>query len=111
MRILFLVVPIVMIVLYAHVSNNLEKYGNSGNFVARAIILVLGLIFGGGAAFLFLKNVAEPGWAFGSGFVVGPLLAVAACVYLIVGAFFPLQQVRSLLRYSFRHKLQDNIQS
>ena len=98
-----------MLVLYAHVSNNIEKYGNSGNFVARAIILISGLVFGSGAAFVFLKNIADPSWAFGSGFLVGPLFAVAACIYLIVGALFPLQQVRGLLRYSFRHKLNDEI--
>ena len=109
MSIAFLAVPIVMLVLYAHVSNNIEKYGNSGNFVARAIILISGLVFGSVAAFVFLKNIADPSWAFGSGFLVGPLFAVAACIYLIVGALFPLQQVRGLLRYSFRHKLNDEI--
>ena len=109
MSIAFLVVPIVMLVLYAHVSNNIERYGNSGNFVARAIILISGLVFGSVAVFLLLKNIADPSWAFGSGFLVGPLFAVAACIYLIVGALFPLQQVRGLLRYSFRHKLSDEI--
>ena len=111
MRIAFFAVPIMVLILYAHVSNNIERYGNSGNFIARTIILFSGLVFGSVAGFLFLKNVADPGWAFGSGFLVGPLLAVAACIYLVVGVFFPLQQVRGLLRYSFRHKLYDDIRS
>lgn len=59
--------------------------------------------------FFFSKNIAEPSWLFGSGFVLGPLLAVMACVYVIAALFFPLEQVRGLLRYSFRHKLHDNI--
>jgi len=111
MSIAFLGLPIVVLVLYAHVSNNVEKYANSGNFVTRIIILMSGLILGSVAAFVFLKNVAEPSWAFGSGFLLGPLLAIAACVYLVVGAFLPSQQVRGLLRYSFRHKLDDDIRS
>jgi hypothetical protein len=102
---------LVLFFLYAHISNNVERYGNSGNLVSRAIILILGLIFGAGGAFLFLENVAEPTWAFGSGFLLGPLFAVAACIYLVVGTLFPLQQVRGLLRYSFRHKLDDDIRN
>ena len=102
---------LVLFFLYSHVSNNVEKYGNSGNLVSRAIILILGLIFGAAGAYIFLENVAEPTWAFGSGFILGPLLAVAACVYLVVGALFPLQQVRGMLRYSFRHKLDDDIRN
>ncbi len=111
MNIAFFVLPIVVLILYAHVSNNIERYVNSGNLVARSIILVTGIAVGGTAAFLFFKNIAEPSWAFGSGFLLSPLLAVAACVYLVVGALFPLQQVRGLLRYSFRHKLNDDIRS
>lgn len=109
MSIALLSVTIVLFSLYAHVSNNVERYATSGNLASRAIILISGLIFGAVGAILFLENVAEPTWAFGSGFVLGPLLAVAACVYLLVGALFPLQQVQGLLRYSFRHKLNDDI--
>lgn len=98
---------IVLLLLYGHVSNNVEKYGNSGNLVSRTIILFWGLVFGAGGAFLFLKSVAEPTWAFGSGFIFGPLFAVAACVYLLVGTLCPLEVVRGLLRYSFRHKFGD----
>ena len=111
MSIALLGLLLVLLVLYAHVSNNVDRYGNSGNLVSRAIILISGLIFGAGGTFLFLENVDEPTWAFGSGFILGPLLAVAACFYLVVGTFFPLQQVRDLLRYSFRHKLNDDIRN
>lgn len=99
----------VLVALYSHVANNVEKYANSGNRVARAIILISGFIFGALGALLFFENVAEPTWAYGSGFLLGPLLAIAACIYLVVGALFPLQEVRALLKYSFRHKLNDDI--
>jgi len=100
---------LVLFFLYAHVSTHVEKYANSGNIVSRVIILVIGLAMGAGGAFLFLRSVAEPSWALGVGFLLGPLLAVGACFYLVVALFFPLQQVRDLVRYSFRHKLTDNI--
>ena len=102
-------ITLVLFILYAHVSNNVERYSNSGHLVTRTIVVVMGLIMGAVGAFLFLKNIADPTWGFSIGFLVGPLLAVGACVYLIVAFFFPLQQVRGLLRYSFRHKLTDSI--
>lgn len=108
MGIKLLGLTIVLLILYAHVSNNVESYSKSGNVASRTIILVTGVIMGGIGAFLFLENITEPGWAFGIGFLFGPLLAVGACVYLVVAPFFPLQQVRGLLRYSFRLKLTDN---
>lgn len=80
MSIAFLAVPIVMLLLCAHVWNNIERYGNSGNLVARSIILISGLLFASVASFLLLKDIAEPSWALGSGFPVGPLFAVAACI-------------------------------
>lgn len=98
---------LLLVAIYSHVSNNIEKYGNSGNLLSRTIVLIFGLFFGAGGVFLFLKSVADPTWAFGSGFVLGPLLAVAATFYLVVGTFFPLEQVRGLLRYSFRQKPND----
>ena len=109
MSIALLGLTLVLLILYAHVSINVERYANSGNLVSRAIILVMGLFMGAGGAFLFLESVAEPSWAFGAGFLIGPLLAVGAFFYLVVALFFPLQQVRGLLRYSFRHKLTDSI--
>ena len=86
MAILSVALSILMVVLIRHVSDNIETYANAGSLVVRSIILLLG-----------------------SGFVLGPLLAVMACVYVIAALFFPLEQVRGLLRYSFRHKLHDNI--
>jgi len=105
----YIALTIVLVILYAHVSKNVEKYANAGNPVARSIVLICGLMFGALGAVFFIENVAEPSWAFGAGFVLGPMLGVGACVYIIVAIFFPLQQVRGLLRYSFRHKLNDNI--
>lgn len=109
MSIVFLGLTVVLVLLYAHLSTNIEKYANSGNLASRAIILATGLTMAALGAFLLLENVAEPGRAFGMGFLINPLLAVGACVYLIVGFFFPLNQVQGLLRYSFRHRLTDDI--
>ena len=109
MTIAFLGLTVMLVVLYVHLSNNVEKYAGSGNLASRAIVITTGLAMGAVGALMFLGNVAEPGRAFGMVFLVGPLLAVGASVYLIVGLFFPLDQVRGLLRYSFRHKLTDDI--
>ena len=104
-----LVILLVLIALYGHVSNNVEKYANSGHAVSRIIVLLTGLVMGAGGTYLFLMNVSEPSRAFGIGFVLGPMFSVAATLYLVVGLFFPLQQVQGLLRYTFRHKLTDKI--
>ena len=109
MTLVLLVLLLVLTALYGHISNNVERFANAGNVVSRVVILVFGLVMGGGGAFLFLRNVSQPSWAFGSGFVIGPMLAVGATVYLVVALFFPLRQVQGLLRYSFRHKFTDKI--
>lgn len=111
MSILLLGVTLLLGTLYAHFSSNVEKYGNSGNLLSRTIVLFSGLVFGAGGTILLRNSIADPTWALGSGFVVGPLLAVAATVYLVVAIFFPLEQVRGLLRYSFRHKFNDDIRA
>ena len=72
-------------------------------------VLLTGLVLGAGGARLFLMNVSEPSWAIGIGFVLGPMFAVAATLYLVVGLFFSLREVQGLLRYTFRHKLTDDI--
>lgn len=104
-----LVILLILIALYGHVSNNVEKYANSGEVVSRMVVSLTGLVMGGGGSYLFLMNVSEPSWGFSIGFVLGPMFAVAAIVYLVVGLFLPLQQVQGLLRYTFRHKLTDKI--
>ena len=109
MTLALLLSTLILVALYAHVSNNVDKYAASGNVVSRIIVLVSGLAMGGFGAFVFIQNVEEPSWAFGSGFVLGPMFAVASTIYVVVALFFPLQQVRGLLRYSFRHKLHDDI--
>jgi len=109
MNIALLGLTVLMFVTYGHVSNNIEKYGNAGNLVARTIVLISGTFLGASSAFLFLESVADPTWAFGSGFVFGPLLAVSACFYMVAGIFFPLAQVRGLLRYTFRIRFNDDI--
>ncbi len=109
MTVALLVVLLVLTALYGHVSNNVEKYANSGDMVCRMIVLLTGLVMGSGGAYLFLMNVSEPGWAFGIGFVLGPMFAVGAIFYLVVAIFFSLRQVQGLLRYTFRHRLTDKI--
>ncbi len=109
MTVALLVILLVLTALYGHVSNNVEKYANSGNAVSRMIVLLTGLVMGGGGAYLFSMNVSDPGWAFGIGFVLGPMFAVGATLYLVVALFFSLRQVQGLLQYTFRHKLTDKI--
>ena len=109
MAILSVALSILMVVFIRHVSENVETYSNAGNLVVRSIIFLFGISSGTLGGFFFSRNVAEPSWLFGSGFVLGPLLAVMACVYVITALFFSLEQVRGLLRYSFRYKLNDNI--
>ena len=109
MTVALLVLLVVLTALYGYISNNVERFANSGNLVSRIIVLVSGLVMGGGGTFLFLRNVSQPSWAFGSGFVIGPMLAVAATIYLVVALLFPLRHVQGLLRYSFRHKLTEEV--
>ena len=78
MAILSVALSILMVVFIRHVSENVETYSNAGNLVVRSIIFLFGISSGTLGGFFFSRNVAEPSWLFGSGFVLGPLLAEQA---------------------------------
>lgn len=100
---------ILLAVLYAHISNNVEKYASAGNVLPRVIILGCGLSFGAASALFFFDSVAETSNHLRIGLLISPMLAVAALVYCVVALFMPNNLVRGLLHYSFRHKLTDDV--
>ena len=104
-KVALIALPVVLglLIYYGWQSGYLDKSEEKSALGSRLLLLVTGLVFCGGGLLFFLVTVEDPPKYLFSGFVLGPMLCLAGLFAVIVALFFPVDNVRGMLKHYFKN--------